>query len=268
MREILLPVLLGLVQGITEFLPISSDGHLALVHNFFSYKAGDLFFDVMLHCATLLVVLQFLGKDFLQLIKQTRSTSIELQAPARHLLRLIFIGTIPAVIFGLLARHEIEKLGARPALVALFMIVNGVMLLTPRFLSIPMIMELAQFTKVRALFVGVAQAAAILPGISRSGCTITSAQLLQLNPQAAFRFSFYLFIPIVTGAILFELLDLVRGKVVMDWQAVALGFLAAYLSGTLAFKWLQKVLAKGSFHRFGYYCLVLGTVSLIYFLAR
>lgn len=266
--EIIKSVVLGVVQGITEFLPISSDGHLAIMHHLLGYKQGDLFFDVMLHLATLIVVLNLFGRDFFKLLFQLKSPQLEEKQQAWYIIKLVLIASVPAAIFGLLAKHEIENLSNNAAVVSVLLIINGMMLLLPKFIRITADWPLLKFTGVRAMMVGVAQAVAILPGISRSGSTITSASLLKLQPEAAARFSFYLFIPAVSGAVLLELLDLFKGSVQVDWTPLFAGFLAAMLVGFFSLKMLLKILVGGKFYRFGYYCVAIGVLSLGYFLIR
>lgn len=260
--------LLGVVQGVTEFLPISSDGHLAVVHHLLGFKQGDLFFDVMLHLATLIVVLKVFGGDFFAIAHQARKGEGEERQKARYLVKLVLIGSIPAAIFGLMAKHQIEMMSDSAITVALLLIVNGIALLLPKWLKPTLDKSLIEFTGVRAFMVGVGQAAAILPGISRSGWTITGAMLLKLNPADAARFSFFLFIPAVSGAVVLELLSLLKGGYKIDWVPLGCGFVAAMLVGFVSLKMLLKILVGGRFYRFGYYCIGFGLLSLGYFLIK
>lgn len=271
MHEAIASVLLGVVQGITEFLPISSSGHLVLGHHLLGFGEGDLLFDVTVHLATLIAVLTVFGND----LKKVCSTSIAIEASverqgARRMLMLIVIGSVPAALFGLTAKDFIESAFEKPLWVGIFLIANGC------FLFFPLLVQGKGGHCDRSLsrshrgwwwvlLIGLAQAVAIFPGVSRSGSTITTALLCGIDRDEAARFSFFLFIPAIGGATLLQCLDVMKRTMPIDWLPLFLGFGAALISGIIALRVLLSMLRRGIFHHFGYYCLGLGILVVVWY---
>lgn len=251
-------IIWGLVQGLTEFLPISSSGHLVLVPALLAEVGVDigepsLAVSAVLHLGTLLAVLVFYRADLLRLA-QARTDS-----QARKTLRLLAIGTVPALI-GLPLRSSLETIEGKPALVAAALIVTGVILVIAERLP-DRESTLEQATTGDAVSVGVAQAFAFIPGISRSGSTITMASGRGFSRTEAARFSFLLAIPTIAGAGLLSLLDLTGA----DGSAASIlaGFVVAGLSGYAAIALLLRLITTRGFLPFALYCFIVGTVAIL-----
>ncbi len=265
MSEALAAVILGVVQGLTEFLPISSSGHLVLTHYLIDFKQGDLFFDVVLHVASLVAVLLVFGKDLWKILQDNLSGDMQQRRTGRKVILFLVIGTLPAAIAGLTAKDQVARLFESPLAVSVLLMINGSLLLLPYLLKRAAEYKLDEMKLDNALFIGLSQALALMPGISRSGATITMAMLMRFQPQEAARFSFLLFIPAIVGALGLEVRELVAGGIVVDWTPLALGFVAALVTGYFALRWLLQLLTQGKFHLLGYYCIVVGLAALVYF---
>lgn len=254
-------IVLGIVQGLTEFLPVSSSGHLVLAQQVLGWQEPNLSFDVALHFATLLAVGVYFFSEILKLKRQ------ELIA--------IVVGTIPAVFVGLLFKDVIESVFASVFLVSLALIVTGVLnLLADRFLDKSVKNKLEESSKALpgkeiswqdGLFIGCFQALAITPGISRSGSTVFAGLYRKLDRVAAFRFSFILSLPAVGGAALLQLFDAYQeGFTGITPLPFLLGSISAFVVGLLSLAVFKYVIVKARFEWFGYYCLLLGGGSLVF----
>ncbi len=251
-------ILLGLLQGATEFLPVSSSGHLTLFGAFLGVSEDEpyRFFVVMTHFGTLLAILIYYRRDLWEMIAAFFRSLPRGLRPAEadreplRLVGIIALGTVPAVLVGLLLDEFLERQFKRPLPAAIFLAVTGFILLTTRWTG-----ERAK-TSVgwrSGLLVGLAQALAILPGISRSGSTIAMGLAAGIERQAAARFAFLLAVPALVGAALFDTLK-IESLAAVDWPVVIAGTLTAFVSGYLALVWLLKLLARQSFWRFAWYC--------------
>lgn len=247
-------ILLGILQGLTEFLPISSSGHLVLAEHLLGVTTPGLLFEVVVHLGSLFSILIVFRKDLLDLLQSLGTKQTQ------HFILTIIVGTIPAVLVGLLFKGWFESAFNDIMLVAGALLFTGFTLIITRFIK-PRGIEL---TIPIGLAIGIAQAMAITPGISRSGITITTALFLGIaGPQAA-RFSFLLAIPAIIGAGLLMSLDLYStglGEILTLSMIVA--FFSSLLVGIIALKWLMKTLRSSQFHWFGVYCLLIGLVTLI-----
>ena len=241
-------LLLGLVQGLTEFLPVSSDGHLAVVQIFLTLP-NDIFFNVLLHLATLAAVVIFFWKDLLAL-------------RIRHWIWLA-VGTIPAGLFGVLAGDWIETSANYLWIVALGFLVTGVAnLISQHLLKREQTLDWPTLPK--TVLIGIAQASALMPGISRSGTTVATSLALGMNREAAFRFSFLLLIPATVGAVGLESLKLLQDSAQMpSLIPTLLGMLVAFGTGLASLRLLQMMIKRAQLGLFGYYCLVLGSGLLL-----
>lgn len=233
---------LGLVQGLTEFLPISSTAHLVVVQNLFGFTQAPVTFDIVIHLgtalATILVLWQVIRKLSLRLIK------------------LILIATIPTGILGLIFNRWNELIFGSLLFTAITLIINGFILLLPQWFKVK-----ARLLNVRSsTAIGVAQGLAVLPGISRSGSTIVTGLLFGLKPKDAYNFSFLISLPAIAGA---QLLQFKQFNFV-ETQPLnfGLGFLAAFISGYLALLWFRRLVSQGKLSGFAYYCLLLGGLLL------
>lgn len=264
-------ILLGILQGATEFLPISSSGHLVLVPWWLGWEDPPLTFDVMVHLGTLVAVLAFFWRDWLTLLRagwtalKTRSiqTSSDQELDARLLLLLI-VASVPAALVGLLLESVFEEISTPPVVAALLLVTAGLLVYSERHATSDR--TLGSFTLRDALTVGLAQAFAILPGISRSGSTIAAGITRGLPRREAARFSFLLGTPIILAAGGKQALDLILGNEPLgEGMALALlaGFLSAAIVGYACIWFLMRLLQRRRLYGFAIYCAVFGTLSLL-----
>jgi undecaprenyl-diphosphatase len=250
---------LGLVQGLTEFLPVSSSGHLVLAERLLGLESVGLSFEVWVHLGTLVAVGAALYRELLDMA----AVFLPSADPARRRAGkrwwvAVLVGTIPAVVVGLAAKDAVETAFASVRVVGVNLIVTAAILFASRFFR----GGDAAVTPRRALLIGAAQALAILPGISRSGATLTAGWMLGLSGPQAARFSFLLAFPAILGAGVLEAQNLAA----MDRPAVlAVSFLTACVSGYAAIRMVWRVMAAGRLHWFAPYCAAVG--ALVLFLA-
>lgn len=256
--------LLGLLQAVTEFLPVSSSGHLVLAKALFHLQTdGGVAFDVALHLGTLVSVCFLFREDLLDLIagafKAIRHPLLTYVHPseAQRCVGCIIVASLPAGICGLLFKSKLEAMFSKPKTVAVLLMVTGVMLLLTRFVK----SQNRPIYWIQALIIGLAQAIAILPGISRSGSTISAALFLKVDPEKAARFSFLMSIPVILGAGLLELRHITGAN--FAWLPFAVGFATACIFGLCALKLVYAVVKRGWFSNFGFYCLAAGALALI-----
>lgn len=266
-------LVLGIVQGLTEFLPVSSSGHLILVPWFFGWKdpfINSLAFSVMLHMGTLLALLVYFWRDWLTLIPaglaSIRDRSLA-GDPDRKMAWLIVVATIPAVIVAPLLNDTIENAVREPAPVALMLCVGAALLwLAERWGS--KLRDMGSLTFVGAFGIGVAQVLALVPGISRSGVSIAAGLFEGLNREAAARFSFLMATPVVAGAGVFEALKLVKSTDVKpDTHLIVIGFLAAAISGLIAIRFMLEFLRRQSVNSFVLYRVALAIAVFVVLLS-
>jgi undecaprenyl-diphosphatase len=264
-------VVLGAVQGVTEFLPISSSGHLVLGEFLFKIRFDDISFEVFVHLGTFFSVVLVFRHTIVSILKALWLQIISIvRGDARHqtvqpedarLFWLILAGSVPAGVAGLLLKTQIEKAFASATLVAMMLLITGaILLLTTFFKATRERMNLPD-----ALVVGVAQALAILPGISRSGTTISAGIFRGVERSKAAEYSFLLSLPAILGASLIELKEMLghassQGSL---WVYLAAA-LTAFGVGYAAIRLLLSVIRKGKFQYFGCYCLAVGTFFLIF----
>jgi len=246
-------ILWGLIQGLTEFLPVSSSGHLVLIPALLEREGPDLATSAMLHLGTLAAVLLYFRSDLVGMAKFDR--------PGRKMITLIVIGTIPAVVLGLAFKDAIEDLIEDPRAVAFMLIATGVVLLGTTLLRIGD-RRSEDLGPLDAILTGLAQSLALIPGISRSGMTITSGLLRGMSRVEAARFAFLLGIPVIAGAGLLEIADVVSSDASID-NSVWVGMIVAGLSGYAAIAILLKVLNRVGLAPFGVYCVVAGAFAVV-----
>ena len=261
--------ILGLVQGLTEFLPVSSSGHLVLVPWWLGWDNPSLAFDTLLHWGTLLAVVIFFWRDWREMLMAVvRKVQGKPAEGKDHLLLAILIGTIPAAVLGFLLQDFFESLFGQPATVAVFMIITGLLLVfAERWTKTHQQgRTMENLSYLDALFVGIGQALAIAPGISRSGSTIAAGLTRGLDRPTAARFSFLLGTPIIFGAGLLKLKDLVdMGAGDMGMTPLIVGFLTAFISGILAIRYLLRYLQNHTLYIFAYYVWAVALLSLARF---
>jgi undecaprenyl-diphosphatase len=261
--ELVNACLLGVIQGITEFLPISSDGHLVIAQGYLpGFDHNPLTFDVMLHLGTLVAVLAYFRSEVWALLCSLFGYESEnSMIPARRWLGLIVVATVPTIVIGLTLQTTAEALFSSPGFAAGALIVNGSLLLMTSLA--PQSSRGAKDLKVRdALLIGVMQGFAVLPGISRSSNTIATAMFLGVRGDIAAQFSFLLSIPAVAGAVAFKLRDF-YGTSGTELVPFGVGAAAALASGLWAIAFLLRMIVKGRLQYFGYYCLVFGGLVLL-----
>lgn len=244
-------IIWGLIQGLTEFLPVSSSGHLVLIPALFDRPGPDLATNAMLHLGTLGAVLAYYRSDIARMAKFDRQ--------ARKLITLIVIGTIPAVALGLLFEDRVEELISDPKKVAFMLIATGVVLLAATQLRIGdrQTEDIGPFD---ALVVGLSQAFALIPGISRSGMTISSGLARGMERVESARFAFLLGIPIIAGAGLLKIAEVLAAGDAIP-ASVWVGVAVAGLSGYAAIAILLRLLTRVGLAPFGFYCVTFGTIA-------
>ncbi len=272
---VLQAIILGIVQGLTEFLPISSSGHLILVPWLFNWHVLlenpglNKTFDVALHLGTFISLLVYFWRDILTLISAWFGTirRRRIDTPEGKLAWLILISTIPAGIVGVAFEDVIVNRLGKPWMIAVLLIVFGLVMYVVDRLS-RKDREMEDLTWGGALVVGVAQAAALAPGVSRSGITMVTGLLLRLNREAAARYSFLMSIPVIGGAALYKGLEVAQdGLPAGAAMPFAVGIASAALSGLAAIWWLLAYLRRHDFTPFVIYRLVVGFGALILMLA-
>lgn len=236
-------LLLGLVQGLTEFLPISSTAHLVAAQNFLGLTEPPVAFDIVIHLATALVTIIVLW-----------SAIKKLNWP---MIRLIIVATIPTGILGLYFNRWNELIFGSLLFTAITLIINGLILLLPKLFKA----RNKNLNNQSAATIGIAQGLAVLPGISRSGSTIVTGLLLGLKPKDAYDFSFLISLPAIAAAQLLQIDDLrLAGS---DLSNYIVGFVAAGISGYFALLWLRRIVSRGQFTVFAIYCLIFGGLLLL-----
>lgn len=236
-------VILAIVQGITEWLPISSSGHLAIIQHIFGISP-PLFFDIALHLGTLISVVVYFRKDILGLIHR------------KDWLAYIIIASIPTAIIGFSMKGFFASFFSNMLLVGIALLLTGTFLYFTKFAK-----QRKELSPTSSFIVGIAQGLAIAPGISRSGATIGAGMLLGIDRNTAARFSFLLSIPAILGATAFEAVDISLQSI--DLGPTVLGIAVAAVVGYLSIGFLLDIIRKGSFSIFAYYCWVVGFLSII-----
>lgn len=274
--EILQAIILGLIQGLGEFLPISSSGHLVVIPKFFNWPDQGLGFDVALHIGTLIAILLYFSKDWKQilsesyLLKQTSKIFIDRKREffkwkelKKDTLFIILIATIPGAIAGLFLEDYVSGYFRNPILVAFTLFGGAILLFWADKIGKKSVSNTEDLSLKNGLFVGFCQAIAIIPGISRSGITITAALLSNFDRAASARFSFLLATPIIMGAGLKELPVLIKEGI--D-SYIIIGILIAFISGYIAIKYMLKYIENRSYNIFVTYRMLLALAIFLLFM--
>jgi len=267
--SILDAVLLAILQGFTEFLPVSSSGHLVLGQQLLSLHNPQLLtFDVFVHFGTLISVVVIFWTDIIGMLDSffkvlgTFKFKEEYKSSEHYRLGVsILLGSIPAGVIGLAYHHQVEEAFTDPKLVAMNLVITGLILFLTR-LAKPI--EGKRIGIVSAIIIGFAQAVAILPGISRSGSTISTALYLKHSPVQGARFSFLLSVPVIAGAALLEGYQLLKHGTTIGWAPILAGTVVSAIAGYIAIKLLLRIIEKGKFSWFAFYCLAIGTLGIIF----
>lgn len=247
-------ILLGVIQGLTEFIPVSSSGHLVITQYFLKIKEEQVLFNIILHIGTLIPIFIIFWQDIKDMIlfkKEKRKETL-----------YILLAIIPTGIIGILFEDFFENLFSNAYLTALMLIITGfILFITEKIDSGAKEVEDLKFWQ--PLLVGLAQGGAIIPGISRSGTTIVASLFQGLNREAAARFSFLMSIPVIGGAGFLQFLNILEsGEFNLDLKIVLLGFFSAVISGYLAIKILLKVLKEKKLNYFSYYCWLVAVIFI------
>ncbi len=257
-------IILGLVQGLGEFLPISSSGHLVLTPWLFGWEDPGLSFDVALHFGTLIAVLWYFKKDWFDIFRKAKEGEGGVKKIKNSLLFFIVIATIPGVLAGLLLDDYAETVFRSPLIIAFTLAVGGFLLyLVDRKIRHKKSLDLMSWKN--AVLIGLAQAIAIIPGVSRSGITITAALAMGISRKDSARFSFLLSTPIILGAVILKFDEFVTDSFNLETM---IGIVVAGISGYLAISLLIKFVEKASYAVFFWYRLALAVVIVLFFVLR
>ncbi|MCW3490812.1 undecaprenyl-diphosphate phosphatase [Dethiobacter alkaliphilus] len=249
--------LLGVLQGLTEFLPVSSSGHLVIFQDFFGVRQPGITFEVMVHFGTLLSVIWVFGADLLRVLTRAVKGRQE-----RHFALMLLLGIIPTGLMGYLFSDVFKRFYESTVTTGFMLLITGGIIYTLCCLEPGKKGESTMGAR-DALFISVAQGLAIIPGISRSGSTITAAIWRGLDRETAVKFSFLVSVPVIFGATLLELKDMSAAGFVGLTPAVFWGTVAAFLAGVIAINFFIHLLKTGRFHYFAYYCWFAGSVTII-----
>jgi undecaprenyl-diphosphatase len=267
-------LLLGILQGATEFLPVSSSGHLVLVPWLLGWPASSLTFDAVVHWGTAVAVIAYFWRDWVALvgaaIKSANRQISKSANPTSEAGRvwLILLGTVPAALIGYLLEDFFEEMFARPVAAAGFLLITAALLAASERLGRRQ-RDLDTLNWLDALLIGLAQASAIFPGISRSGSTIAAGLTRGLRRESAARFSFLLATPIILGAGLFKVADLAQaGSLAAQAPVLVAGFASAGVVGFGCIHFLMRYLQRRPLYSFAIYCAAGGIVCLLVAIAR
>ncbi len=249
--------ILGLLQGLTEFLPVSSSGHLVIVSSLLGVNEPGETFEIILHLGSLLAVLIFFRDKLFILIRALFDSSMKKE---RMMILFVTVGTVPAVIAYVLFKDFIENAFDSPLMASSMLFVTGFVLLSTKLKQ----NGSKEMTLFSAILIGIAQSFAILPGISRSGSTISIGMLLGIKPSEAAEYSFLLVIPAIIGAVVLKFDELANLDPAMMGQ-YGVGLLVTFVSSLFAVYLVLELIKKGKFEYFAYYCFAAGAFGLYLF---
>lgn len=265
-------LLMGLLQGLTEYLPVSSSGHLTIASTLFGIDGEEnMLFTIMVHVATVLSTIVILGGEIWNIIKgmfgplNNGAQGLNRLNPDQRYVLNILVSMIPIGIVGVFFKEQVEAIfGSGMTIVGICLLVTA-LLLTFSYYARPR--ERENISLGHAFIIGLAQAIAVLPGLSRSGSTIATGLMLGEKKSNMAQFSFLMVILPILGEALLDVLKMVKGESLgaeIGWLPLTVGFLAAFISGCVACKWMIGIVKKGKLIYFAYYCAIAGVISLIY----
>ena len=265
-------LLMGLLQGLTEYLPVSSSGHLTIASTLFGIDGEEnMLFTIMVHVATVLSTIVILGGEIWKIIKgmfgplNPGAKGLNCLNPDQRYVFNILVSMIPIGIVGVFFKDQVEAIfGSGMTIVGICLLVTA-LLLTFSYYARPR--ERESISLGHAFIIGLAQAIAVLPGLSRSGSTIATGLMLGEKKSNMAQFSFLMVIPPILGEALLDVLKMVKGESLgaeIGWMPLTVGFLAAFISGCVACKWMIGIVKKGKLIYFAYYCAIAGVISLLY----
>ncbi len=257
--QLLKYTILGIIQGLTEFLPVSSSGHLVIFQTLFGFETPPVFFDILLHLATLIAVVFFVRRELWRIIINIfKPKTLEFR-----LFILLVIASVPTAVIGILFNEWIESLFSSVKIVGAMLLVTGVMLfLTNKKNICSGIKNVGQVRIIDAIMIGIAQGMAVMPGISRSGFTISTGLFCRLERELAAKFSFILAIPAILGATVFKFKEGIA-EIQTDWLLMLPGFILAMVVGFLSLGLLLKIIKEWKLYYFSYYCWLIGIIVLV-----
>lgn len=268
-------IILGIIQGLTEFLPISSSGHLVLLQQLLGLKEAEILFNVCVHLGTLAAVIIVFHREIKNIVvallrlfvaagKKDRTLSAIESNPELKMAMLIIIGFIPTALLGLAFSRIADRLFSSVLIVGFMLVVTGMLLwLTRRTIKAARLPAIERLNLKNAFLIGIVQGMAIIPGISRSGSTISIGLLLGIERETAARYSFLLSIPAIVGAALLSLKSSLY-ETDLSINATVVGAFTAAIVGYAALKTLLRVVKKGGLHLFAPYCWLVGVLAIIY----
>ena len=256
-------LILGIIQGLTEFLPVSSSGHLQIGAAVLGVNSSDnLLFTIIVHGATVLSTIIVFWKEIVSIIKGLFKFQMNEET---KLVLYIILSMVPVGIVGIFFESQVESFfDGQVVFVASTLMITGFLLLATNYLKAQNATGELSYSK--SLIIGLAQAFAVLPGISRSGATIATGLILGVNKEKATRFSFLMVIPPILGATLLKVKDLVEQPALgtdISIGALAVGFLGALIFGIFACRWMINIVKKGSLVYFAYYCFAVSTITIL-----
>lgn len=276
--NLLQSILMGIVQGLSEFLPVSSSAHLVFTSNFYKVfknlpiseqSTQEVFFDIMLHLGTLIAVLIFFRRDIWEICKALffAIRNKDFSNPQAKLGLYIIAGTVVTIVLALPFNEIANHLVFHPALVGGLLIVTGGVLFYSEYLSKKRGENSQQVNLSQALLIGLAQGFAVLPGFSRSGWTIATGLFLGLDRQTSAKYSFLLSIPIILGAsMVYPIVKIdIAEAATYNWTAIFVGTFVSGIVGYLCIKYFMKFISKFSLNIFAYYCVIMGLFTLVFF---
>ena len=270
-------IIMGLIQGLTEFLPISSSGHLAIFGNIMDLQGGGILFEVLLHVGTLVAVFTAFYKDIWELIQEgflmlgrcglAIAGKIKwnevLNNEKKYFVCYILLSMVPTVILALLLKKTIEQAYTGTIIPGIGLLITGVILLYTMKVKEGTKKE-KDMTIADAALIGIAQGIATLPGISRSGSTIVTGRVRGLTPELAVKFSFIMSIPAILGAAILQIKDGAAESIGSETMMLyLLGTVVAAVSGFVCIKWLLSIIKKGKLYYFAYYCFGAGALAIL-----
>ena len=255
-------LILGIIQGLTEYLPVSSSGHLAIGSYLFGLQDSDnLMFTVLVHVATLLSTFVILWSEIDWILKGL--FKFKMNDETKYFINIL-ISMIPVGIVGVFFKDYVEEVFGSGLLIVGIMLLVTAALLTFSYYAKPRIKQNISWKD--ALIIGVAQACAVMPGLSRSGSTIATGLLLGNKKESLAQFSFLMVIPPILGEALLDVMKMMKGEDVfgsISTLPLMVGFLAAFISGCIACKWMISIVKRGKLIYFGFYCAIVGVVTII-----
>lgn len=264
-------LILGIIQGLTEFLPVSSSGHLELGKVLLGLHPADpIMFSIVVHAATALSTILIFRKDIWQIIQDLLKFKWNMGTKYTF---LIILSMIPVGITGLFIEKKIELFfDGQIILVGSMLILTGILL----YITTKASEKTGAITPVNAVIIGIAQAIAVLPGISRSGATISTSLLLGINKEQAARFSFLMVLPPIIGATLLKIkdyLEIAETKTITTGETISstslfIGFIAAFITGMVACKLMIKIVKRSKLQYFAYYCIAIGIISITWYAVK